>query len=54
MKEESGIIFTQPNIPVTAPVRYCSDCRFYLQTASKEPCNSCMANTKGEKWEPTK
>lgn len=54
MKEESGIIYTTPKIPVTAQVRYCSDCRFYLQTASKDPCNTCMANTKGEKWEPAK
>lgn len=52
MKEEQGIIYTEPNIQLTAPVRYCSDCKYYLQTASKDPCEDCLKNTKGEAWEP--
>lgn len=54
MKQDKNTVWTEPKIQVAAPVRYCSDCKYYLQTASKEPCNSCMANTRGEKWEPAK
>lgn len=54
MKEELGIIYTQPKIQVTTPLRLCQDCRFYLQTASKQPCEDCLKNTKGSAWEPAK
>jgi len=52
MKEEKGILYTTPNIPVKVPLRFCQDCVHYLQTASKEPCNTCLSNTKGEAWKP--
>lgn len=52
MKEESGIIYTEVKVQVTTPLRLCQDCRFYLQTASKDPCEGCMKNTKGEAWQP--
>ena len=52
MKEEKGTIYTQPNIPVTTPVRYCNECRFQQYSAAQEPCNACMKDTKGSKWQP--
>lgn len=52
MKEEQGLIYTEPKIPVTTPVRFCSDCKYYLQTAAQDPCEQCLRNTKAEKWEP--
>jgi len=54
MKEEKGLVYTETKIPVIPLVRYCSDCRYYLQTASKHPCEECLKNTKGEAWEPIK
>lgn len=52
MKQDKNTVWTEPNIPVITPLRLCQDCRFYLQTASKDPCESCMKNTKGEAWQP--
>ena len=52
MKQDEQTIWTEPKIPVTMPLRLCQDCRFYLQTASKDPCEQCLRNTKAEKWEP--
>lgn len=52
MKEEKGVIYTEPKIEVKVPLRFCSDCAHYLQTASKEPCESCLKNTKGDQWKP--
>lgn len=52
MKQDENTVWTEPKIPVTTPLRLCQDCRFYLQTASKDPCEQCLRNTKAEKWEP--
>jgi hypothetical protein len=52
MKEEKGIIYTEVKIPVSTPVRYCSECRYQQYSAAQEPCNTCMKDTKGSKWEP--
>jgi len=54
MKEEPGVIYTTPNIPVKVPLRFCSECLHQQSSAAKDPCLSCMTNTKGEKWEPAK
>jgi len=54
MKEEKGIIYTEPKIEVKLPVRYCYQCLYQQYSAAKEPCNSCMKDTRGSKWEPAK
>jgi hypothetical protein len=54
MKEEPGIVYTEPKIEVKVPLRFCSECLHQQSSAAKDPCLSCMTNTKGEKWEPTK
>lgn len=52
MKEDKNTVWTEPKIEVKVPLRFCVDCKYYLQTSSKEPCESCLTNTKGEAWTP--
>lgn len=52
MKEEPGLVYTESKIEVKVPVRYCYQCKFQQYSAAQEPCNTCMKDTKGSKWEP--
>ena len=52
MKQDETTIWTEPKIKVETPVRYCNECRFQQYSAAQEPCNTCMKDTKGSKWQP--
>jgi len=54
MKEEKGLVYTETKIEVKVPLRFCSECLHQQSSAAKDPCLSCMTNTKGERWEPVK
>ena len=52
MNQNETTIWTQPNIQVTTPVRYCSECKYQQFGANVEPCHECLKDTTGSKWEP--
>ncbi len=55
MKEETGIIYTTPNIPVKEPLKLCIDCKNYALNSSKGVCHECLTSTsKAVNWEPKK
>jgi hypothetical protein len=54
MKEEKGILYTEPKIEVKVPLRFCNECLYQQHSAAKDPCLQCMTNTKGEQWRPMK
>ena len=45
MKEEQGIIFTEPKIKVTEPLKLCIDCKNYALKAADKTCSECLLST---------